>query len=139
MAMDDVGRPVEFLHRLDNATGEEHATHVVDVAEVAFLVIHQVFLLREEVVVVDEIDLHPRLLDGSHLDDERVVGVVDDEVHSRQADHLVQLVAPLVDDTVARHENPDLLATFLGGLGQVTTDEAHRGLRQIGGDFLMDE
>ena len=69
MAVDDVGRPIEFLHRLDDASGEEDATAVVVLAEGTVFVIHQVFLLGEEVVVVDEINLHPRLLDGGHLDD----------------------------------------------------------------------
>ena len=95
--------------------------------------------LGEEVVVVDEINLHPRLLDGGHLDNERVVGVVDDEVHAREANHLMELVPPLVDDAVAGHENPDFLPAFLCGLGQITTDEAHWRFRQIGCDFLMDE
>ena len=137
--MDDVRRPVEFLHRFDDATGEEDATAVVVLAKHALLVIHQVFFLREEIVVVDEINLHSRFLDGGHLDNERVVGVVDDEVHTRKANHLMELVPPLVDDAVAGHENPDFLSAFLCGLGQITTDEAHRGFRQIGCDFLMDK
>jgi len=139
VAVDDVGRPVLLLHRLDDATVEENGTVVVVLAKVALLVVHEVFLLREEVVVFDEINLHPCLLDGGHFDDERIVSVVDDEVHSRKADDLVELVAPVVDDTIAGHENADFLAAFLGGLGQVTPDEAHRGFRQIGGDFLVDE
>ena len=139
VTVDDVGRPVLLLHRFDNATVEEDGAVVVLFAEIAFFVIHEVFFLREEIVVFDEINLHPRLLDGSHLDDKGIVGVVDDEVHSRKADDLVELVAPVVDDTIAGHKNSDFLTAFLGGLGQVTADEAHRCFRQIGGDFLMDE
>ena len=51
----------------------------------------------------------------------------------------MELVAALVDDTIARHEDADFLTAFLSGLGKVATDETHRGLRQIGCDFLVDE
>ena len=139
MAVDDVGRPIEFLHRFDDATGKEDTAIVVVVAKHAFFVIHQVLLLREEIVVVDEINLHPRLLDGGHFDNQRVVRIIDDEVHAREANHLVELVAAFVDDTVTRHEDSDFLTAFLCGLRKIATNEAHRRFRQIGCDFLMDE
>ena len=68
-----------------------------------------------------------------------MVGVVDDEIHSREADDFMQLVAPLVDGAVARHEDAHFFTAFLSGLGQVAADEAHLRFRQIRGDFLVDE
>ena len=47
-----------------------------------------------------------------------MVVVIDDQVHSRQADHLVQLVAPFVDQTVTRHEGSNLISSFLHILGE---------------------
>ena len=139
MAVNDVGRPVEFFHRFNHATREEHTTEVVVLAENAVVVADLVLFLRKKIVVVDEVNLHPRLLNRCHFDDERVVGVVDDEVHTRQANHLMQLVATLVDGAITGHEDTDFLAALLRGLGQVTANEAHLRFRQIGGDFLMNE
>lgn len=137
--MDDVGRPVEFFHRFNHAAREKHTTEVVVLAENAVVVADLVLFLRKKIVVIDEVNLHPRLLNRCHLYDERVVGIVDDEVHSREADDLMQLVAALVDGAIAGHENTDFLAVFLRGLGQVSANEAHLRFRQIGGDFLMNE
>ena len=106
-----------FADGFNHATVEEDGAIVVVLAELAVLVEYHVFLFGEEVIVIDEVDLHSGFLDRGDLDDQGVVGVVDDEVHSRQADHFVKLVAPFVDDTVSRHENPDFLALFLNGLG----------------------
>lgn len=139
MTMDDVGRPVELFHRLDNASGEKDTTVIVVGTEHAFLVIHHVLPFRKEIIVVDEVDLHPGFLDGGHLDDEGVVGIVDDKVHARQADYLMELVAALVDNTIMRHEDPNFLTIFLSGLGQIPAHKTHRSLWQIRGDFLVNE
>ena len=137
MAVDDVGRPALFFHRLDDAAVEEHDAVVVVFAEFAVIIVRCVFLLREEVVIVDKVDLHSGFLDGSHPNDEGVVGLVDDEVHARQPDHFMKLVATFVNVAIARHEDPDFLSFFLSGLGQVPPYQTLRSLRQVGSDFLM--
>ena len=76
----------------------------------------------EEIVVVDEIDLHASRLDGCYLDDQRVISVVDDQIHSREADNLMQLVASLVDVAEFRHKRSDLATSFLNALRQVSAD-----------------
>ena len=71
--------------------------------------------MYEEVLVVDEIDLHSRDWNGCDLDDERVVGAVDDDVHSRQSYHLMQLSSAFVDVAPFRHECSYLASAALYG------------------------
>ena len=81
--MDHVRRPVEFSDGLDDAAREEHGAVVVILIEILVAFGDGELPLREEVVVVDEIDLDSRLLNRCHLDDQRMVSVVDDHVHTR--------------------------------------------------------
>ena len=53
-----------------------------------------------------------RLLQSCHLDDERMVGIIDDDIHSRQPDHLMKLVAALGNHSILGHEGA-LLDTLL--------------------------
>ena len=63
------------------------------------------YLLPVEIIfIVDEIYLHPGSGNGSHLDDERSVHIVDDDIHARKSDYLMKLVLPFVDASVSGHE-----------------------------------
>ena len=82
LTVDNIGHPAQLLHSFQNATGEKDGAFTV----VGIVIAHFVFLhlpSREIVIIVDEVHLYTSLLDGSNLDDERVVGVVDDKIHSR--------------------------------------------------------
>ena len=46
----------------------------------------------------------------SHLDDKRVVGIVNDDIHACQAYHLVQLIAALIDVAPLGHKGSDLMS-----------------------------
>lgn len=111
VAMDDVWRPAELLHRLQYAPDEEDGT-VLIVVELPVLVRDGVFPL-EEIIVVYKIDLHPRRLDGGDFDDQRVVRVVNDYVHARKPDYLVKLISAFVHIAETWHERADLLALLL--------------------------
>ena len=136
--MDDVGRPLELLDGLqDAACIEGGALGVV----VIFLSvgIEGHLASGKVVVVVDEIDLHPGCRDACHLDDERVVGVVDHNVDTAQPDDFVQLVPPLVDDAPFGHEGAYFPAFLLNSLGQISAHRGHVGLRHKRQHLLCDE
>ena len=87
-------------------------------------------LLFEIVLVVYEIDLHPGRGNGSHLDDQRVICVIDVEVHSAQADDLMQLVTALIDNTKTRHKHTDFAAALMNALGNLPCCPADVTLRE---------
>ena len=95
--------------------------------------------MGEVIIVIDEIDLHPGRLDAGYLDDERMIGFVDDEVHSRQADHLVQLVAAFVNGSETGHEGADLVARILDSLRQITSNHSHTRFWHVWLHFGVDE
>ena len=118
--MYDVRSPPELLDRLEDAPGEEHGPFGI-VLEEDSVVIPVNLLSLEIVLVVNEIHLHSCGRDGSDLDHERSVHVVDDNVHSRKPYDLVELVLPFVYASVAGHERPDFLLPFLDSLGKVSS------------------
>lgn len=93
----------------------------------------------EVVIVVDEIDLHSGGLDGCHFDDERVVCFIDNDVHSRKSDDLVQLVSSFVDHSPAGHESSDFLPAFLEHGGKFASVLAGHTFGNIGDNLLGDE
>ena len=60
-----------------------------------------------------KIDLDTGRRDRRDLDNQLMVVVVDDEVHTREPDHLMQLMAPFVDAAVSGHERADFVAALL--------------------------
>ena len=86
--MDDVWGPTLFLHGLEHAACKEDCTLAIVGIFLAFLVFHHSPLL-EVIFIVDEIYLNTGNGYRGNLDDQRMVGIVDDEVHSRETDHFV--------------------------------------------------
>ena len=81
LTVDDVGHPTEFFHGLQYTTGKEDGSFtIVRIVYALFVFFH--LALVEIVVIVDEIDLYLGCRDGCNLDDERMVGVINDKVHS---------------------------------------------------------
>ena len=93
-------------------------------------------MMLEVVIVVNEIYLHARGLQGRHFDDELMVGIVDDDIHAGEADYFVELVAPFVDISVFGHERAHFVAFFEYGLRKDAGYVGQWRLREIGGDFL---
>ena len=78
---DDIRYPTELLDSLQYATGKEDGTlTIVGIIFTILILLHQT--LAEVVVVVDEVDLYPGRLDGGYLDDQRVVRIIDDKIHT---------------------------------------------------------
>ena len=81
MAVDDVWCPLEFLYCLEYSAGIEDGSFAVVFVFFAFFVGYDASLV-EVVIVVDEVYLHACRGQRCYLDDEWVVGVIDDEVHA---------------------------------------------------------
>ena len=135
--MNHIGHPTQFLHGLEYTARIKYGTlGIVCVLRSVLIGAHLSFV--KIIIVVDEIDLNASGLNGSHFDDERVIGLIDDDVHSRQANHFVQLVTALVDIAPFRHKRADLVSTFLNALRQLATDRGHLRLGNVRYHFLRD-
>ena len=53
--------------------------------------------------------------------------IVDNQVHTREADHFVQLISALIDISPFRHKGSDFTAFFLYRLWKVSTYIGHFG------------
>ena len=137
MAMDDVRFPAEFTNGFKDAPAEEERTLIIVRIElVGRIVRHRLAL--EIFFIVDEVHLHPGAWHAGHLDQEGMVRIVDDQVHPAQADHLMQLVAALVDAAELRHEHTDLVAPVEHALRQLTGSGCHLAAIREGVDELGD-
>ena len=138
VAMDDVGVPAELPDGLDDALRVENRAGVVVGIEVAIRVVI-LGLSFEEVLTIDEINLHSDVLQGGHFDDQRVVGVLDDDVLPGEPDDLVQHVLVVVHTAEFRHERADFVLSLLNSLGEKTADVGDISLRKIGVYLGCDE
>lgn len=118
--MDQMRLPCQFTHCLEGASTEEEHTLVVVGTEFAVIVV-EAFVFGEILLIVNEVDLHTSRWDRAHLDDELVVGIVDNKIHSRKANHLMELVFAFVDIAETRHENTYFAASFLDEGRQIAT------------------
>ena len=116
-----------FFDGLQHAAREEDTTLVV-VRILYAVLIGNTLAAMEEVVVVGEIDLDASRLNRRYLDQQRMVRVVDDQVHTREANHFVQLVATLVDVSELGHEGACLKSFLLKHLRQAAIQHAYRSL-----------
>ena len=112
LAVYHFGHPAQLLHRLQHTPCIEDGPERIVLVLLPLLVCHGKTLV-EEVLVVDEIHLHACRGNGRHLDDERVVSVIDDEVHAREADNLMELVPAFVDIAPLGSERTYLTSMFL--------------------------
>ena len=76
------------------------------------------------------------LLQGRHLNNQRVVGIIDDDVHARQPDHLVKLVATLGNHSILGHESALFNSLFLNTLRQYSSDLGQTALGYVWSNFL---
>ena len=133
-----LGTPAQFLYGLkDTACKENGALVVVAVVIAVGIACHETVV--EIVVVVNEVYLHAGCLQRCHLDDQRVVSVVNDEVHARQTDNFVQLVTSFIYVAPFGCEDSDLLAKVLCCLWQVEAYACHRRFGDKWSDFLSYE
>ena len=113
--MNHLWHPTELLHSFESATHEEDAALiVVRWRSHGFKLLGDI--LGEVVLIVDKIHLHTNRLQSGYLDNKWVVGIVDSDVHTRKANHFVELIAAFVNETVFRHESAHLQTALLHGL-----------------------
>ena len=71
-------------------------------------------------LIINKIYLQSDLWNGGYFNDQRVVRVVHDKVHPREANYFVKLVPTLVDLSVTGHENPGFFTVFMNCLWDLT-------------------
>ena len=138
MTVDKVWTPAQLLYRLQHAAGIEDDTLIV-VFVIHAILVHHLQTVLEVIVIINEIDLHTGRLDGSHLDNQRMVGIINDQIHTREADHLVQLVAAFVDGTPLGHEGAYFATVLLNSLRQCAAQQRYLVLCHVGSNLLRDE
>ena len=72
-------------------SGSRHYLHAVSI-----LIADRGFPL-EEILVVNKVNLHPGRLNGCYLNDQRMVRVVNNKIHTRQTDNSLQWCGAHVD------------------------------------------
>ena len=138
MAMNYIGAPTKFLYSFqDSACKEYHALVIVSIFITISILSHQSIL--EIIVVIDKIDLHACSLKRSHFYNQRMIGLVNYKVHTRQADNLMQLVTSFIDKSPFGSEDSYLATTFLSGLWQSSTYVCDFRFRNKWCDFLCDK
>ena len=109
MAMDDIWDPTELLDRLKSTTNEEYRSLVVIVGLRLGVCIEETLTL-EEIVVVDKVHLKPCRGDGCHFDYKGTVHIIYYEIDPRETNDFMQLIASLIDQTEAGHEDTDIIS-----------------------------
>lgn len=138
VAVDDIGVPAQFPDGFDDAFCVEDRPRIVVWVEHTLCIVVLGFPL-EEVLAVDEINLHADILQGGDLDDQRVVGVLDDDVLARQPDNLVEHVLMVVYAAEFRHECADFVLSLLYSLRQKAADVGDVPFGKIGIYLWCDE
>ena len=124
--MNNVRTPAKFLHCFQYTTCIEDSTTVV------VIVFYTIFVrclqtILEIVIVVDEIYLHACGLNRSNFYNKGVISIIDDQVHTGEANYFMQLISALVNVSPFRHKCPDFTAFFLYCLWKVSTYIGHFG------------
>lgn len=96
MTVNYIGTPAKFLH------GFQYTTRIEDSAAVVVVILYAVFVhslhpILEIIIIIDEIYLHTCGLDRSYFYNKGVVSIIDNQVHTGEANHFVQLVPALVN------------------------------------------
>ena len=79
--MNNIRRPTQFLHRLEHAACKENCTLAIVFIFVSVLV-YSHLAVGEIIIIINEINLYARLRNRCHLNNQRMIGVVDDEIHA---------------------------------------------------------
>ena len=119
MTVNDVWYPTELFHCFQYTTNVEDRTVIVILVFVSIIIVDSMLSL-EEIFIVNEVYLHAGCLNGCYLYDQRVIGIINDEIHTRKPDYFVQLVAAFVNATELGHESPNFTTALLYALWQVS-------------------
>ena len=117
--MNQMGLPCQLAHRFQRPTSEEEETLVAAWLKLACLVKGRA-TLGEIFLVVNKIHLKAGRGQRTNLNNQLVVAIVYNEIHSREANNFMKLVFALVDVAEARHEDAYFPTQFLGKLREVT-------------------
>ena len=126
MTVNDIRTPAKLFHCFQYTACIENGTAIV------IIIFYTIFIrclhtILEIVIVIDEIYLHACGLDRSNFYNQGVVSIIDNQVHTREADHFVQLISALIDISPFGHKGSDFTAFFLYCLWKVSTYIGHFG------------
>ena len=103
---------------------------ITDLEDMAIFGILGIILLNLSSIIIDKVNLHARRWNGRYLDDERMIRVVNQKVHTGKTNHLVELVTALVNFTKTRSEHPNLSSLLMHRLREISAHRAHLGRGQ---------
>ena len=92
-----------LLDSFQYAAGKEDTALVVVGILYAVLVGYALATVKE-VIVIGEVDLDTGRLNRRYLDEQRMIRIVYDQVHTRESDYFMQLVATFVDIAKLGHK-----------------------------------
>src|SRR6185369_2934585 len=102
MAMNEVRCPSKFAYRFNCSFAEKDHTILVVIKQLSIL-IFKYKLAFEKLLIIKEINLETGSGKRGYLDDQGVIIIVDDDVHSRKPDHFMKPVAALIDAPESWH------------------------------------
>ena len=88
MTVDNVRCPSQFFYRFQHPFCKENHAHVV-VREHGIVLVVEHRLAVEKLLVINKINLKSDLRNAGHLDNQGVVGIINNQIHSAQTDHFV--------------------------------------------------
>ena len=135
--MDDIGRPPQFFDGFEYAPCEKYGTFIVIGEQFSVFIPNDCFSM-EIVFVVDEIDLDAGRRDLSDLNNELMIVVIDDQVHSGESDYFVKLSTSFVNQAVTGHESSDFVTFFLHSLRKRSAQYGHIVFIKIRSYLLAD-
>ena len=129
--MDNIGAPIEFFYRFKDSFGKKNSPFVA-IGENALFLLFFTSLSAKIFVVINKIDLKAFFGHRSYFNDQRLIDIIDHQVHTGKPDHFVQLMAAFVDTTVPGHEYPHFTSFFLHQTGNFERHISPVAGRQVG-------
>jgi hypothetical protein len=86
--MDEVRGPAKFPNRFNRSLAEKDHPVLVVIEKLSALVFKDEFSF-EKLLIIKEINLEAGSRKGGYLDDQGIIIIVDDDVHTRQPDYFM--------------------------------------------------
>ena len=117
-----MGLPRQFAHSLKGTAAEEEDALVVGRQQKSIL-IERTTETSKILFVINKINLKASRGQRTDFNDQLMVAVVHNQIHTRKANHLMELMLALVDVIEPRHKDTDLASQFLGKLRQMSCQQ----------------
>src|SRR5690554_6045444 len=112
MNMNNIRNPIQFLNGFDYSFCKKDGSFVIIFKKISILIFVSSFPFKV-FVIINKIDLNSLFGYRGHLNNQRHVYVIDNQIHPREANYLMQLMSSFINITIARHKNPYLPAYII--------------------------